>query len=472
MFWGMPQIGEMLYTWGMGLAGNASASTVGWLAGVVALCGLIGYTRDRFGSNAAWVAVTSLISGYTLTILLSAAYVEWFTILFGTALLIAFDIWWSSRDRTALVWAGILCGFAMGTKYTGGVLLLAGTCVLFIQFLHNKAGVRNFVISLMVFLIPAFLIYSPWLIKNLVATGNPVYPLVFPAGSMDRFRLDAYQLPPWGDWKDIFLLPLQATMTGFEGAAGYSATISPLLIALVPFSLLGFKSRTETQRVTLVIAITIGVTGLLTWLLASRLSGYLIQTRLYLGIFPAFAVLAGAGYQALSDVRLPGLRLGRVISVLVGIVLFFNIIPVFTGFADGGALNVLLNNETADDYLADNLGCYFPAVKAISELPQGSRVLMLWEPRSYYCLPRCVPDEILDQWRHARQTIGEPQEILNSWRAKGYTHLLYNRFGADFVRADDKSYRDTDWLALDVLLSQLQEPVDFGGAYELYSLEP
>lgn len=97
---------------------------------------------------------------------------------------------------------------------------------------------------------------------------------------------------------------------------------------------------------------------------------------------------------------------------------------------------------------------------------------MLWEPRSYYCLPRCVPDEILDQWRHARQTIGEPQEILNSWRAKGYTHLLYNRFGADFVRADDKRYRDTDWLALDELLSQLQEPVDFGGAYELYSLEP
>jgi hypothetical protein len=438
----------------------------------MALCGLMGYTFDRFGANAAWVAATSLIGGYTLTILLSAGYVEWFTLLFGVGLLIALDIWWTWSDRSALIWAGILCGLAMGSKYTGGILLIAGIGVVFIQSVHHKKGVREFVKNLLIFLLPAFLIFSPWLIKNLLATRNPFYPLFFPAGSMDRFRLDAYQLPPWGDWKDILLLPLRATIAGFEGAPGYSASIGPLMLALAPFSLLGFKSRTEKQHATLIIAFTIGITGWIAWVLASRVSGFLIQTRFYFGLFPAFAVLTGAGYQALADIRLPGLRLGRVVAALVGVVLFFNVIQVLTVFVDGGALKFLLNNETGDEYLSDNLGWYIPAAKAVSELPADSRVLMLWEPRSFYCLPVCMPDEVLDQWRHARQTLGTPAEILKSWKERGYTHLLYNRFGADFVRSNDPGYQNADWVALDDLFSQLGTPIEFGGAYELYSLQP
>jgi len=50
--------------------------------------------------------------------------------------------------------------------------------------------------------------------------------------------------------------------------------------------------------------------------------------------------------------------------------------------------------------------------------------------------------------------------------------LLYYRFGTAFVRSDDPSYQNADWVALDDLLAQLGTPVDFGGAYELYSLKP
>jgi hypothetical protein len=472
MFWGMPQVGEMLYTWGMGLAGNSTAVLVGWWAGVLAMTGLIGYTADRFGVDAGWVAATSLISGYTLIVLLSAGYVEWFTILFGVGLLILLDIWWKEGDRSTLLWAGILCGLAMGSKYTGGNLLIAGMGVVLIHSLARKQGITPLVMNLAAFLVPAFVIFCPWLIKNMVATGNPFYPLLFPAGSMDQYRLEAYQLPAWGDWKDVLLLPLQATIAGFEGAPGYSASISPVLIALAPFSLIGFNRRAGMERSAIIIAMTIGIAGWIAWLFASRFSGFLIQTRFYFGLFPAFAVLVGAGYQALANVRLPGLRLERIVAALVGMVLLFNVIQVLGEFVNSEVLKVSLGYETTDDYLSDRLGWYFPAAQAVRELPEGSRVLMLWEPRSFYCLPKCIPDEILDQWRHSRQTVGEPGEILKRWREQGYTHLLYNRFGADFVRNDDKSYQESDWTALDDLLFQLKDPVEFGGAYELYSIQP
>jgi hypothetical protein len=56
------------------------------------------------------------------------------------------------------------------------------------------------------------------------------------------------------------------------------------------------------------------------------------------------------------------------------------------------------------------------------------------------------------------------------WRDAGYTHVLFNRMGAKFIRSDDASYQGADWVALDDLLASLGDPVDFGGAYELYSL--
>jgi hypothetical protein len=471
MFWGMPQIGEMIFAWSTGLAGTETATVLGWWVGVLALCGVIGYTADRFGGNAGWVAAAALMSGYSMTTLLASGYVEWFSILFGVGVIIAFDAWWNLGDRAGLVWAGIMTGLAMGTKYTSGVIFLAGMGVVLVHSRHTRTGSWKFITTLAAFVIPAILVFSPWLVKNLLATGNPVYPLFFPAGSMDRFRLAAYQLPPWGSWKDILLLPLRATIDGFEGAPGYSASISPLLLALAPFSLLGYRKRTEKQRIALLIGLTLGVLGWIVWVLASRFSGFLIQTRMYLGVFPAYAVLVGAGYYALAEIRLPGLRLGRVVAVMISVVMGFNILQVVTEFVNGGALAVLFNVETPEDYLNDNLGWYYPAAQAIRDLPDGARVLLLWEPRSFYCQPKCTPDEVLDKWRHARHKVGEPGEILEGWRDDGYTHLLFNRFGADYIRRDDASYKYADWVALDDLLARLGAPVEFGGAYELYSLQ-
>ncbi len=42
MFWGMPQTAEMLYTWAAALGGLSTALILGWMAGLVALAGVVG----------------------------------------------------------------------------------------------------------------------------------------------------------------------------------------------------------------------------------------------------------------------------------------------------------------------------------------------------------------------------------------------------------------------------------------------
>ena len=77
--------------------------------------------------------------------------------------------------------------------------------------------------------------------------------------------------------------------------------------------------------------------------------------------------------------------------------------------------------------------------------------------------------------RHGRGTgfASSSGEILHSWRGAGYTHLLFHKSGADFVyREDRQHYEEADWEALDELLDGLETLQDFGGAYQLYRLNP
>jgi hypothetical protein len=210
---------------------------------------------------------------------------------------------------------------------------------------------------------------------------------------------------------------------------------------------------------------------------AGRFSSYLLQSRLYFAIFPYLAVLAGAGFAALSQSALPGVRLGRIASVLVLLVLGLHLFELGAHALNQGASRYLLALRTSEAYLADNLGWYSPAMKELRELPVGSRALMLWETRSFYCWPVCEPDETIDRWLRERYGDGSasprtPEEILRAWKQAGYTHLLYYRLGADFIRSQSLDYQPADWQALDDLLARLSPVKDFGDAYTLYRLSP
>jgi hypothetical protein len=101
---------------------------------------------------------------------------------------------------------------------------------------------------------------------------------------------------------------------------------------------------------------------------------------------------------------------------------------------------------------------------------------MLWEARSLYCLPGCAPDEILDRWLRERQPVSgrlqSAEEIRRSWISQGYTHILFYKLGADFIREQSRAYLPADWQSLQEFLSRLPPGEDFGGAYYLYKLSP
>jgi hypothetical protein len=161
-----------------------------------------------------------------------------------------------------------------------------------------------------------------------------------------------------------------------------------------------------------------------------------------------------------------------IVAALVILVMVLNLIQIGIQAIQSDAGNYLTGRLSQGEFLEQNLGWYARAMQAVNDLPEGSQALMLWEPRSLYCQPKCVPDEIIDRWKHDLSVYHEPDAILERWRSMGYSHLLYYRLGADFVRRDDHRYSAGDWKALDQLLANLSPPQDYGGAYLLYRLEP
>jgi hypothetical protein len=414
--------------------------------------------------------VASLLAGYSLVALLAWAYVDWLALLFGWGTLVWLERWRLSGQKRAIGVAGVFTGLAMGVKYTSAILAVVGMGVLAWHALRRR---EVFFSAALRYGLATLAFSMAWFIKNWLSTGNPLYPFLFAAGAMTPLRLEVYQsVPPFGGWQDVLLLPVRAMYLGMEGAPGYMAAIGPLLLGLGALAWLGGEVRTSEQQAGLENAAVVALLGWAGWAIGNQFSGNLIQTRYYFTLFPAFAMLAAYGFWGAGRLMLPGVRLGRVLAAVVLLALGLNGVEVTTTAMRQAAGAAALGVRSQEQFLADGLGWYEPAMRAMRDLPQGSRVLMLYEPRSLYCLPVCEGDEILDRWKQDRTTWQDDKTaILAAWRRQGYSHVLVYTAGVDFFRtAEDPHHPFEDFAALDEFLRSLQLEQDFGGVYDLYRL--
>jgi len=152
------------------LAGWAVAAA--WLAGRT-LSPLAGHMAGVLTATCPWLAW-----------LCGVAYVENGLLMFTGLAVAAFleSVRGDASPARPVRWmiaAGLAAGLACGCKYTAGPMLAAplGIAVLVVAIFRRKW------LMPIAFVVAAALSFAPWLIKNLVYTGNPVFPLartVFP----------------------------------------------------------------------------------------------------------------------------------------------------------------------------------------------------------------------------------------------------------------------------------------------------
>lgn len=481
---GFPPLLEMLFTAGLLLKGDIVAKLIHYAYGFLTLLALFAFAKRYFNHKVAWLSIAILYSVPSLVLISTWAYVDWGLVFYEFTSFYALMRWLEGRDKPFgsaqgkrwLVLTAILCGLAMGVKYTSVILPITLTLVIALRV--RQEGLKDTTKALLLFGLLVIVVASPWYIKNLFFTGNPFYPFFFGGVYWDEFRAWWYSRAGTGmaftaPWR-LLVVPWEMTVLGIQGTESYDATIGPILLTVVPLLALVWRKIASEERRVIGYALLVCLIQYLFWLYGVAQSALLVQTRLLFPIFALLALLAGYTVDKLALLTRRAFSLQWFVTTVLLLALGLNAVSSALHFVNDSPLSYLSGFESKESYLTRHLGLYYTAVDHINEnLPPSAKILFLWEPRSYYCQRDCWPDTLLDRFLHLTHLYPDANAIARAWAEAGVTHVLLYRLGMEIiVQAGFDPVTPRDLAIMDDLRTHYLSPVgEWGDAYVLYELE-
>lgn len=369
----------------------------GWGTG----CLVYRYLRDHTGRAWGLLGLLVFVSTPMVMRLSVTAYVDLGMIFFTTAGVLSFLRWRDGRYENGkwfLVSAACM-GLAAGTKYNAlisWVFLNGAVCYLYAKDTGRQMqAIRRGAL----FFLVALAVVSPWLVKNIVLTGNPIYPLmdsVFSfihggrvqaafltagdaeGGGFNFFRNRAFLYGE--DLWQILLLPLRIFFEGKDHSPQhFDGILNPLFAFAIPFAFIGSR-KGHRSFFLLFIAFVFVVSALTADL----------RIRYILPILPFMTILAVTGIRNgtewLAGRRQSPLRqAGRAVPIAIALLMAANFSYMGHQFAAVRPMPYILGEESRDEFLSRQIGSY-PAMAFINRTLPGDAVvyLLYLSGRGYY----------------------------------------------------------------------------------------
>ena len=400
------------------------------------------YLNNKISRIAGLLGIIIFLSIPIVVRLSTQSYVDLGLAFFTTAGILAF-IRYREGEFKEFKWlflSAVAMGLALGTKYNA--LIAWFFLSLAVVFVYSKDTGRQWEAikyGLIFFLISLF-VFSPWFIKNIILTGNPLYPLFRGIFDTNNFQTQdgTYSMVSGDTYRGIFqmremkfgesfwetlLIPIRFFFQGQDNSDRYfDGVLNPILIILSPFSLMN-KSFIRDKLFFISFSIFF-------ILMASFLDQ--IRIRYILPIVPILSILTVMGLINILNwiMNLP-IRLRNVLALVLLpifiIIMSKNIFYIKNYYQNISPMSYILGKESKDEFISRNDHSY-PVMKYINKnTPENAKIrLILLAARGYY-LERTYEDDPtmgMDFIRGLAAASNDDKTFLNYIHSFGYTHLL------------------------------------------------
>jgi hypothetical protein len=443
-----PAFGEMLFTVGMGLRGDVVPRLIhfGYMLLTLGALGAfaIRYWEPRLGLT----AIALFLSFPTALWISTRSYVDFALAFYLFAALYALLNWLPQTSPGPgeeqagtgswgwLVVAGLFSGAAASVKYNGVVTPIILGTVLTWTLLRKQLTPRRFLLSAALVASLTLAVAAPWYIKNLIVTGNPIYPMAW--GGREWNEIAERWLGPAGpkaSLLEVVILPWRLTVLGQEGTVAYDATMSPLFLMLLPLLLLVPRKAAGIGALLLAVAV-----GYVLWIANGFIAtgGFFLNGRWLVPIAVPLSLLCAYSLHGLCVWDRKILSLRRVLMMLTALTLVFVFLSQLLLTIGFRPWPYLVGQQSRDEYLNAYVSQRFHQMVTYvnQNLTDLDRVLFIWEPRSYGCQVPHRADVLLDNFPQLIGRYASPEGVLAGLQDEGFTHILVNEYIYPWILRD------------------------------------
>lgn len=426
---------EMLYLYGLLLRGAGTATLFHYFFGVaIFLLLLKGSSFLNISPLARAIASLAIITIPTIWMEMTWAYVDLAITFYITLALLTLLRYRQSANKEWLYIFGFALGGALSIKYTA--LYAVVIFSLFILFILRDLKMRSLTEiakGLMVPMLIAFLVSCLWYVRNVIFTGNPLFPFllnIIPTHNIgwdsERARNVLVMLGRYGGvdktFFDYLITPIKLSLYAqYESDQFYQGIIGPFFLLSLPLILAIKWVRREVWYL-----LGFSAAFYFFWLVSSQ------QIRYLLPIFPGLAlaiVMGGEDLFNLMQDRWKAIKYG-LITIIMG-AFIYNCFTIFQYFNTFKYPQLFFGKIIAADFLRDKFD-YYRAYEYINgNTPPDSKVFLISLSNQPYYLERDHFGDAVFEDYTLKKIVSESKdhsEIKAKLKQMGITHLIYRPY--------------------------------------------
>ena len=471
-FWGQMQfLPNFVFAIAFALRGDVLARLVNGVFGVLAALALADLVRRRLGRDTGAVAGALFFTLPITWSLMTRAGADLALVLYAALAVSAVLGWRATGNARDLRRAALFAGLAGGTKVMGLLVpALVGLAVLAGEIRMRRTALRH----ALAFGAIAAVALCPWYVRNVVDTGNPVYPFGYavfggrnwsPAASgylADYYRQYQDDQAARRDGTpyvglDVLRFPWDLTMhpDSFENGARQSMDVGPFALAFAPALLLVRRRRAPVMTTA---AIGLGYAAVIA-------VGAWAHPRY---VLPGVALVLAATVPAARTLLRPRLFAAAVACTIAGnLVLTTRLLPPL--WAD--QVRVATGRLSSDAFLRRHSTRFAFWEEANAAIPADGHVLVLEKvPHPYYIDRAFVLGSYLEQGLVDYRALQTPETLADAARRLGITHVAVDVAGLEAARDPFEASVVRLWRGF--LAAACDGPVVRTRDYALYRLRP